>query len=94
MLRIRKPIPSSFSLQTAQTAVEYLLLLMVVVAIVLVAFRSSIPRARGAAGLFFNRATVGIIGKPNRCGDGLCDNRFEGANKCCVDCPPYCTGFQ
>lgn len=72
----------------AQTAIEYMLLLAVVVAIVLVAFKVSLPKTRASANIFFNRAAIGILGKPNPCGDGVCDPDFEKtADKCPADCP-------
>lgn len=76
-----------FRLQSGQTAVEYMLLLAVVTAIILIAFKTLLPRAHDASNLFYNRTTVGILGKPNPCGDGFCDPTFEeGTNKCCIDC--------
>ena len=70
----------------AQTAIEYMLLLGVVVALVLIAFRTSLPRMRVSANTYFNRSVIGILGKPNPCGDGVCDPDFENLGKCPVDC--------
>jgi Flp pilus assembly pilin Flp len=47
-----------------QTAIEYLLLLAVVVAIVLVGFKTYLPQSHNAVDLYYNRAAVGIMGKP------------------------------
>ena len=71
----------------AQTAIEYMLLLGVVVALVLVAFKTSLPRLRTSANIYFNRAEISLLGKPNPCGDGYCCSYFEDQNKCPVDCP-------
>ena len=70
----------------AQTAIEYMLLLGVVVALVLIAFRTSLPKMRVSADTYFNRSVIGILGKPNPCGDGVCDPDFENLDKCPVDC--------
>lgn len=72
--------------QKAQTAIEYMLLLGVVVALVLIAFKVSLPKMRVSANTYFNRAAIGIMGDPNPCGDGVCDPNFEDFSKCCVDC--------
>ena len=71
-----------------QTAIEYMLLLGVVVALVLIAFRTSLPRMRVSANTYFNRAVIGILGKPNPCGDGYCCSPFEDFDRC----PPDCDG--
>ena len=73
--------------RNAQTAIEYMLLLGVVVALVLVAFKTSLPKMRTSANTYFNRAAIGILGEPNPCGDGVCDPDFEKtADKCPADC--------
>lgn len=69
-----------------QTAIEYMLLLGVVVALVLIGFKVYLPQTRASANIFFNRAAIGIMGKPNPCGDGVCDPDFEDFDKCPVDC--------
>ena len=76
-----------------QTAVEYLILLGVVVAIVLVGFKTHIPRTQRAGEMYFNRIGKGLMGKTNPCGDGFCD-AFEsqygggvaGSHGCPADC--------
>lgn len=77
----------------AQTAVEYLLLLTTVVAIVLVGLKTYLPVIYEASNIYYNRVVPGIIGQPPRCGDGCCDS-FEardGGSRCPVDCPgPPC----
>ena len=71
----------------AQTAIEYLLLLMSVAAITLVGFRTYLNRVNETANLYYNRAVPGIVGPPNRCGDGVCrPEPFENCAKCPVDC--------
>ncbi len=69
-----------------QAAIEYMLLLGVVVAIVLVGFRLYLPRAKNSAGRFYNKSVVGIMGNASRCGDGYCDPNFEDFERCCADC--------
>ena len=65
---------------------EYLLLLGIVVALVMVAFKTQLPRTRESANVYFNRVSLDIIGNPNPCGDGLCCPFFEDE----VRCPPDC----
>ena len=47
----------------AQSTVEYLLILGVVTAIILVGFNSFITRSQDQANVFFNQAVVGIMGE-------------------------------
>ena len=75
----------------AQTAIEYMLLLGVVVALVLISFKTYLPRMRTSANTYFNRTVIGILGKPNPCGDGYCCDPFENAEKCPPDCNPVVT---
>ena len=66
-----------------QTAVEYLLLFGVVMAIVLVAFRTHLPRVYPAVNTyFFNTFINELYGPPSPCGDGVVQNS-EG--------PPHCS---
>ena len=77
----------------AQTAVEYILLLTTVVAIVLIGFRAYLPEVNEASNIYFNRVVPGIVGEPPRCGDGCCDEfeRLDQNSRCPVDCPgPAC----
>jgi len=69
----------------AQTAVEYMLLLAAVVSIVLIGFKSYLPSFQGTSNYYFNQVGIGILGMPNRCGDGSCAS-FESCEKCPVDC--------
>lgn len=71
--------------KTGQSAIEYLLLVAVVVAVVLVGMRNYLPRTYLAANTFMNATSRGIMGPPNDCGDGVCA-RFENNEKCCADC--------
>lgn len=73
----------------AQTAIEYMLLVGVVVALVLVAFKVYLPGTRISANTYFNRAFIGIVGEPNPCGDGYCCGFFEDLE----GCPPDCDGI-
>ena len=72
----------------AQTAIEYMLLLAVVVSIVLIGFTTYLPEINEASNMYYNRVVPGILGEPPRCGDGICDS-FEirdGGSRCPVDC--------
>ena len=75
--------------KNAQTAVEYLLLFGVVVAIVLIGMKAYLPRVRNASDQYFNKASKGIMGRPNKCGDGSC---IPPENFC--NCPIDCTGYD
>ena len=68
-----------------QTAIEYMLLFGTVVAAVLIGFRTYVPDMREAANIYFNRASVGILGEPNPCGDGAC-SPGETFDNCPIDC--------
>lgn len=70
----------------AQTAIEYMLILAVVVAIVLIGLKTYLPRTQVAANAYLNRTVIEILGEPPRCGDGICAPIFENAIKCCIDC--------
>ncbi|MBZ0167583.1 MAG: hypothetical protein K8I00_12325 [Candidatus Omnitrophica bacterium] len=76
--------------QKAQTAIEYLLLLATVVAIVLLALPSYIPRVSNAANVYFYGAANAMLDIGPRCGDGTCDSThvppFETPERCCDDC--------
>lgn len=50
-----------------QQALEYVLLLAIVVAIVLFGFRKYIPQTRNSSELYYNRVAVGILGEPPVC---------------------------
>ncbi|MCK5180104.1 MAG: hypothetical protein KAR32_11285 [Candidatus Omnitrophica bacterium] len=73
----------------AQTAIEYLLLLMTVAVIVLLGFKTYLPRVQETANIYYNRAAPGILGAPPRCGDTFCAGPpFEDCAKCPFDCGP------
>ena len=73
--------------EKAQTAIEYMLLLAAVVAIVLVGFNRYLPRFHETSNIYFNRVAAGVYGKPPRCGDGICTSpTFENCEKCPTDC--------
>ena len=74
---------SILKVKKAQTAVEYVLLLTTVVAIVLVGFKLYLPRINESSNVYFNRVAVGILGEPNRCGDGI-KGKFETTSNCPV----------
>jgi len=67
-------------------AIEFMLLLMVVVTLVLISFKTEVPRARRSANRYFEQTMNAIIGKPNPCGDGLCCRPFEDVETCTIDC--------
>lgn len=46
-----------------QTAIEYMLLLAVVVAIILLSFPAFFPRLENGTDIFYNRVAVGIMGE-------------------------------
>ena len=85
----------------AQTAVEYLLLLTTVAAVVLIGFRLYLPKVEEAGNIYYNRAAVGVLGAPPFCGDEDCDLGViytpeymirENCCKCpvdCGECPAY-----
>lgn len=50
--------------ESAQTAVEYMLLLAVVVAIVIMAVPWFFPAAQNASDIYYNRIGIGIVGDP------------------------------
>lgn len=70
----------------AHSAIEYLILMGVTVAIVLVGMRTQVPRARDASNVYFEKAGEAILGQGGACGDGHCNPDFEDAMRCCVDC--------
>ena len=76
----------------AQTAVEYMLLLGSVVAIVLVGFKTYLPSFEETSNYYQNQVGIGILGEPSRCGDSFCDPGldprfpFEDREKCPQDC--------
>ena len=71
-----------FGRKEGQTAVEYMLLLAMVVSLVLVGFRKYLPRIHEASNVYFNRVGEGIYGTPSRCGDGV-----QGPYETCENCP-------
>lgn len=54
---------------SAQTAMEYMLLLGIVVVVVLAGFRKYIPKSKASSELYFNNISVGILGTPANCYD-------------------------
>ena len=68
----------------AQTALEYMLLLMSVVAIVLVGFKTILPSSQQASNFYFDRVAVVIMVKPSICCNGSSDP-WEKPDSCCMD---------
>jgi len=75
----------------AQTAVEYMLLLAAVVSIVLIGFKSYLPQLQLTSNYYFNQVGIGVLGEPNKCGDGSCSDaeRRDGRGGC-ENCPVDC----
>ena len=69
-----------------QTALEYMLLLMAVVALVLIGFKTIVPKSLQYSNLYFNRVSYGILGNVSSCGDGVCNRPYESDSSCCMDC--------
>ena len=70
----------------AQSAIEYMLLLTTVVAIVLIGFKTYIPGFEETANIYYNRVVPGILGNAPKCGDGVCEGKERPS--CTIDCPP------
>jgi Flp pilus assembly pilin Flp len=71
--------------ERGQAAIEYMLLLALVVAVVFIAVVRFLPRTYNATNGYITNTALGILGEPNRCGNGLCD-RFENNSNCPPDC--------
>lgn len=69
----------------AQIAIEYLILLTTVVAIVLIGFKTYLPGFEETANVYYNRVVPGILGDPPKCGDGNCEGA-ERCHSCSIDC--------
>jgi len=69
-----------------QTAIEYLLLIAIVVGIVLVSLPRYIPRIYNASNVYFDKASNALLGERPRCGDGVCSPPWEDNERCCADC--------
>ncbi len=54
----------SLANRKAQTALEYLLILALVAAIVFVGFKTLLPNTQASANAFFNAVSRGIVGEP------------------------------
>ena len=67
--------------QTAQTAVEYMLLLAVIVAIVITAVPWFFPVTQNAADIYFNRVGIGIAGESPMCNI----NAYQDGCPCAYD---------
>ena len=72
---------------SGQIAIEYMLLLGLVAAIVLVGLQKYVMRTREASNIYFNKVVIGLDGpRPRFCGDGLCTMPPEDPKVCCTDC--------
>lgn len=69
-----------------QTATEYMLVLAGVAAVTLIGFRTYLPKVTDISETYFNRTSAGIAGKPNPCGDHICNMPMETPDNCCFDC--------
>lgn len=57
-------ILQKFSSRKAQAAVEYMLLLAMAVVVVILGFKTFFPKAQEATNRFYEKAAIGIMGKP------------------------------
>jgi len=75
--------------KTGQNAIEYLLLLALVVGIVLVFLRVEMPNMVNAANGYFTQASNAIVGDPARdcCEDFVC-SPLEADAECCTGLLP------
>ena len=90
-MKRRTPFQLVLKYQHGQSMVEYMLLLAVVMAIVLVGLKTFSPRIYSAGNVYFNRAGLGIVGNGTRCGDGVCDDLEDLQGVCCsCDCLHHC----
>ncbi len=62
---LKKKCQNKFFQKKAQTAIEYMLLLAVVVSVVLVGLKPYLRRVEGAGNIYFNRTVRGIMGPPS-----------------------------
>ena len=62
-----------------QQALEYILLLAIVVAVVLFGFKKYLPQTRNSSELYYNKVAVGILGEPPSCSKLL-----GSANPACI----------
>jgi Flp pilus assembly pilin Flp len=90
---LKNILPGQNRSSKGQTAIEYMLILSAVSAIVLVGFRTYLTTVNKSSKLYFNRAATGVMGKPNPCGDGVCCcencspcDGEETPENCCIDC--------
>ncbi len=65
--------------------VEYMLVLMVVMAVLLIGFKTYMPKVQEYSNAYFEQTTCAIFGEGNPCGDGTC-SQWEDCIKCPVDC--------
>ena len=70
----------------AQSTIEYMVLFATVVSLVLVGFHVYFPRVYDASNVYYNKVGAGILGKPSRCGDNVCEVGLEDEKNCCHDC--------
>ena len=52
-----------------QSAVEYMILLGVVMGLVMVGFKTKLPEVLSQANVYYNQMTVSILGEPPHCRD-------------------------
>jgi len=79
-------ILAKISQNKAQTAIEYMLLLGIVTAIVLIGFKKFLPQVQESSNLMYNRAAIGIMGDAPKCGDGTCNHDERKSKRCKIDC--------
>ena len=77
---------NKFLRSSGQAAMEYMLLLGLIAAIVLMGMQKYITRTQEASNTYFNKIVVGVDGdKPRFCGDEICTPP-ENRKNCCWDC--------
>lgn len=77
-----------------QSGIEYLLILAVVVALVMISFKTMLPKVFTSSNVYFNEAAKGVMGPGPRCGNGQCETLYnESIDTCCVDCGGCCSGM-
>lgn len=87
---LKRPNPQKIIQNTGQTAVEYMLLFGVVVAIVLVSFKTQLPRVSNAANFFFYNTTQQLHDGSSSCGDGIITQ--AEIETCSCPCDFSCSG--
>ncbi len=81
---------SSKGQHSAQTAVEYLLLLAMTAIIVFVGFRTILPNASQLSGTYFNKTANIIMGELPPEAPAACPDQYCSPSEDCMSCPADC----